>query len=74
MWDLSFPARDQIHVPCNAMWILNYWTIRKVPCPIDLKLKNRQDQSVATEVRIMVRFFLEVGVFTGKKREKNLKL
>ena len=67
MWDLSFPARDQIHVPCNAMWILNYWTIREVPRPIDLKVKNRQDQSVATEVRIMVRIFFGSKGFYWKE-------
>ena len=31
MWALSFPTRDQIHVPCIGRWILNLWTTRKVP-------------------------------------------
>ena len=30
-WDLNSPTRDQIHVPCIARQILNYWTTREVP-------------------------------------------
>ena len=30
MWDLSFLARDQTHVPCFGRQILNHWTTRKV--------------------------------------------
>ena len=29
--DLSFPARDQICVPCIRLWILNHWTTREGP-------------------------------------------
>ena len=27
---LSYPTRDQTHVPCIGRWILNHWTIRAV--------------------------------------------
>ena len=30
IWDLSFLARDQTHVPCFGRQILNHWTTRKV--------------------------------------------
>ena len=30
MWDLSSPTRDQTHVPCIGMGILNHWTTRVV--------------------------------------------
>ena len=31
MWDLSFPTRDQTHVPYIGKWILNHWTTRESP-------------------------------------------
>ena len=31
MWDLSFPPRDQIHVPCIVKQIINHWATREVP-------------------------------------------
>ena len=33
MWDLSFPARDQTHIPWTGRGILNHWTTREVPKP-----------------------------------------
>ena len=29
-WDLSFPTREWIHVPCTGRWILNQWTAREI--------------------------------------------
>ena len=31
MWDLHFPTRDRISVPCVARQILNHWFTREVP-------------------------------------------
>ena len=38
MWNLSFPNREQTHVPCIGRWILSHWTTRKVlDCTFFLK-------------------------------------
>ena len=29
--DLTFPTKDQTHIPCNGRQILNHWTTREVP-------------------------------------------
>ena len=32
LWHVrSSQTRDQMHVPCIDMWILNHWTTREVP-------------------------------------------
>ena len=31
MLGLSFPSRDQTHIPCIGRQILNHWTTKKVP-------------------------------------------
>ena len=31
MWDLSFPNKDQTHIPCIGRWGLKNWTAREVP-------------------------------------------
>ena len=30
MWDLSFPTRDQTHIPCIGRQSLNHWTTKEV--------------------------------------------
>ena len=32
--DPSSQTRNQTHVPCSALWILNHWTTREVPSNI----------------------------------------
>ena len=29
-WDLHFPIRDRICIPCIGRWILTHWTTREV--------------------------------------------
>ena len=55
MWDLSSPTRDGAHIPCIGRQILNHWTTREVPIPLQL---FEVDKSKGDQVSLDQRYTL----------------